>query len=902
MVSIGWEMGIGRPANEELAVVLPEQRGTEPDGVLRLTSFALDRVREAAYLIDRQGRFIYVNEEASRELGYDRAQLLHMSVMDIDPDWNPQRWRAGWHELREKGSLLFESTHQRRDGTEFPVEVRASYVEYGGSPCNLALARDVSERKKAEVLLASKLELEAQFRQFAESIPDIICRYDGQCRLVYGNSVLASIIGRPVDEVRGLTPMEFDPAYKVFQQALAGALETGAERSIDLTLRENTPEVRYYHFRIIPEHGCDNQISGVLVLGRDFTERKEAEERLHASEQAFRAVVEHSTDYIARHDREGRCVYANPAMCGVLQHLLPGGSPRTDIVGQSLLADDPEYMDRLRQVVVSGTQRIDEVRFRNAQGLVRWGHVRTVPEFAPDGQVGSVLSICRDVDELKRSEQLFSTLAESHPDLIARFDHDCKPTYVNPRVVETFGTSREDLIGKRLHELNTHDRVVENELLEAGIRRAFATGEANALETQWGSSANRRVTEVRHIPETDVDGNVVSVLGLARDITHLRKTELALRGSETAFRTLAENAPAVIARYDHKGCYSYVNPRFEQVTGLLSSDVIGKTPSELSTAARPGLTGITEMLATVIAKRTGVKLDLDWELAGKSVGWEVSAVPEPDAAGNIHGVLTIWTDITERREAERRLRESYALLQEATTRRETAREEERKQLARELHDELGQQLTALRLWVSALRIEFGCGDPELDNRLRHLLNLCDGTMEVVRHVIASLRPAALDAGVVPAFEWLAAEFSRDSRIACSLRMPEADDSLAFDGKRSVAMFRIVQEALTNIIRHAQASQVEISLTKASLSWNLEIRDDGCGFDWTLARPKSFGLLGMRERALALGGELSILSAPGEGTSIVARIPVSDLSGQAVQAHRHRTDSGANSIEPDSATG
>ena len=151
-------------------------------------------------------------------------------------------------------------------------------------------------------------------------------------------------------------------------------------------------------------------------------------------------------------------------------------------------------------------------------------------------------------------------------------------------------------------------------------------------------------------------------------------------------------------------------------------------------------------------------------------------------------------------EAELRLRESYALLQELTSLRETAREEERKRIAREMHDELGQQLTALRLGVSAMRIEFAQDDPALAGRFRELLALADDTMQVVRNVVASLRPA-IDAGIVAALEWLA-EFSRDGRVACHLWIP--DDSLVLDEARAIALFRIVQEALTNVARHAAA--------------------------------------------------------------------------------------------------
>ncbi|PRX28180.1 PAS domain S-box-containing protein [Paraburkholderia sp. BL18I3N2] len=725
-----------------------ELPAAEPDALMHLKSCALNLVSDAAYLIDQNACFVYVNEEACRTLGYSEAQLLRMRVMDVDPEWNFERWRDAWKELRENGSMMIESMQRRQDGTTLPVEISASYFEYEGQPYNLALVRDITERKRTEQLLIAQLELEAQFRRLAESTPDIICRYDLDCRLVYANSGLAAILRRPLHEMLGATPTEHtaDPQFVAYQNALAATLETGAERTHELTLRDGANDVSYHHVRILAERGLHDEITSVLALGRDITERKKAEERLHASGQAFRALVEHSPDYIARFDRDCRRIYANPALRAILPPVADEAMG-SESVDESPVVDVPRYRDQLRRVVETGTERMDEVRFRNANGEVRWGHMRMVPEFAADGQVATVLAICRDIDELKRSEQLFRTLTENAPEMIVRYDRNCR--------------------------------------------------------------------------------------------------------------------------------YSYVNPRFEQVNGMRAADAIDKAPAELSDSVMPELRMITATLEQVMASGIGAKVDLTSEKNGKPVGWHVSAVPEHGANGDIRGALTIWTDITERMEAELRLRESYALLQELTSLRETAREEERKRIAREMHDELGQQLTALRLGVSAMRIEFAQDDPALAGRFRDLLALADDTMQVVRNVVASLRPAAIDAGIVAALEWLAAEFSRDGRVACHLRIP--DDSLVLDEARAIALFRIVQEALTNVARHAAATQVTISLEQTGRCWVLEISDDGCGFDSMAARMKSFGLVGMRERVLMLGGEISVRSAPGSGTSITVRIPVDDAS-------------------------
>jgi len=153
------------------------------------------------------------------------------------------------------------------------------------------------------------------------------------------------------------------------------------------------------------------------------------------------------------------------------------------------------------------------------------------------------------------------------------------------------------------------------------------------------------------------------------------------------------------------------------------------------------------------------------------------------------------------------LRESYELLRELTSRRETACEEERKRIAREMHDELGQHLTALRMGDSTLLLRFGHDNPDLGEHVQKILLLSDKTMQVLRDVVTSLRPAVLDAGIAAALEWLAAEFSQNGKTTCRLCVPEESPELAEE--RAIALFRIVQEALTNVTRHADAQQVFI---------------------------------------------------------------------------------------------
>lgn len=237
-------------------------------------------------------------------------------------------------------------------------------------------------------------------------------------------------------------------------------------------------------------------------------------------------------------------------------------------------------------------------------------------------------------------------------------------------------------------------------------------------------------------------------------------------------------------------------------------------------------------------------------------------------------VAALHIEIGEREQAERRLRESQSLLRQLAARSDAVREEERKYLTREIHDELGQYLSALRLNVSVLGLRFGAANPELEASTRNLVGLVDSTIKVVRDVVAALRPAVLDLGIVSALEWLADEFVEHTALACRLRVDEA--SVALDEQRATDLFRIVQESLTNIRRHARARQVEISLTRQGAHYLLEVRDDGLGFDPAKRKLKSFGLVCMRERALKLGGELDLVSTPGRGSRIRLRFPIESV--------------------------
>jgi signal transduction histidine kinase len=239
--------------------------------------------------------------------------------------------------------------------------------------------------------------------------------------------------------------------------------------------------------------------------------------------------------------------------------------------------------------------------------------------------------------------------------------------------------------------------------------------------------------------------------------------------------------------------------------------------------------------------------------------------PVHDEQGRVVYMTGIAEDVTERKAAEemKHLRDLAAHLQ-------SAREEERKRISREIHDELGQVLTGLKLELSwAARHS----EPSrVRERLEVLPGMIDGAVEALHKITAALRPDALDAGLVDAISWQAGEFERHSSIYCSLELPVHE--VHWDPDHSTAMFRIMQEALTNVARHADASTVYIRLREERDQVILEVEDDGCGISRDdVANTHSFGLLGMQERARLAGGTLSVKGRAGEGTTVTVKLPL-----------------------------
>jgi PAS domain S-box-containing protein len=250
-------------------------------------------------------------------------------------------------------------------------------------------------------------------------------------------------------------------------------------------------------------------------------------------------------------------------------------------------------------------------------------------------------------------------------------------------------------------------------------------------------------------------------------------------------------------------------------------------------------------------------------------------------------LVVFITDVTERRRSLAALQESEARLQvlaeqlrDLSAHLETVREEEKARIAREVHDELGQMLTVLKLETSMCELAYADLDPGLRDRLNSMKRLIAQLFQLVRDVATALRPPILDAGIASAIEWQARRFEARTQIPCLVQVP--DNLPALPDATAIGLFRILQESLTNVMRHAEAHTVELELSLTDGVLCMSIADDGKGFDPGAERPASFGLVGMRERVLIMGGRLHLDSTLGEGTTLRIDIPLEQIAQEQVQ--------------------
>ncbi|PYT96981.1 MAG: hypothetical protein DMG38_21860 [Acidobacteria bacterium] len=477
---------------------------------------------------------------------------------------------------------------------------------------------------------------------------------------------------------------------------------------------------------------------------------------------------------------------------------------------------------------------------------------------------------------------------------------------INPAAASLTGTTLEDFRGKTLADF---PKLLKTTLPVSCLEALRAQEPMDLGEITYGDERIREgIYAVRVFPLS------LDFLGVAfENLTDRRRSERALRESEERFRLLIQGVQEyAICQLDPSGNAVSWNRGAARLKGYHAEEIIGKHFSVFH-PKEDVLNGKPERLLAE-AVRNGQSEDEGWRVRkdGSRFWANVVLTALRDSRGNLRGFAKLTRDMTERREreealtrakevlelrveqraavltrvneelrveiaerkhAEEQFKETLDQLRALAARLQSVREEERASVAREIHDELGQACTAIKMDLALIGRKISKRQAPLRSKIESSMRLVDDMIVTLRRIASDLRPRALDdLGLAAALEWQGQEFEKRTGIHCHLILP--GEPLNLDSERSTAIFRIFQESLTNVARHAQATTVEARLEMEDDQILFRVHDNGKGFDPQQAKAKkSLGLVGMQERAHLLKGEVRFEGIPGSGTTMILRIPL-----------------------------
>jgi PAS domain S-box-containing protein len=847
------------------------------------------------------------NLAAEEIFGYPRQEMLGKDTkfLHVSEEVLAEFQKKLYPTIAKQGFFYLNGfVMKRRDGTLFPSEhtVVPLNNERGERIGWTSVIRDITKQKQIEEAMRKSNEL---YQLLAENVSDVIFMRDMNFRLTYLSPSVEKMTGYSVEEAMALTMAEsYTPrSIEVAMEALSEELckEKGGQND---PLRVRTIEMEGYRkdgSKIWTEakvrflRDSDSHPTGILGVSRDITKRKQAEEALLENDIRFKKLSSQVPGMIYQFMKRPEGTYCVPFTTESIRDIF-GCSPqdvREDFspIARAIL---PEDLDRVIDSIESSAQCMTvwecEYRVQIPGKTVRWMFGQSTPERLTDGSVvwhgfNTDITERKEMEmAIKESQEKFKFLTEEMADIVWTTDQDFHTTYVSPSIGKLLGFTPEERKRQSLEEMVTPESmrtILEVFQKELEIERQ-GTGNPDrsiTIEVEFYRKNGSTVWMENNVKAVrDSKGKIVGMHGVSRDITERKRAEEALQESEKRYKQLFNYAPAGIYELDfNKQKFITVNDVMCKYTGYSEEEFLTMSPHDILSEEGKAL---YEQRCKKLLAGQNVPEGVEYKIRKKDGEelWVALNISPVHKNGKVKGVTVVVHDITERRNVEQKVRQSEERLKSLSAELMKAQEKERTRISKELHDELGQSLAILKHRVRSIGKRLVAYQPQMSHDRDAAVDLVDEIIEKVRQISRDLNPSILeDVGLCPALRSLAGNFSREYEIPVSLDLDEIDSF--FSKETAKNLYRIFQEALTNIAKHSNASRVNARISKGPKYVYFLIEDDGKGFDIGKARTRDgkrrgLGLPLMEERADLVGGTLEIMSREGTGgTKILLTVPM-----------------------------
>lgn len=841
----------------------------------------LDAIPLPVFYKNRDGVYLGVNRAWEQFFGRDSDNMVGKTVFDLYPgrDEIARRHDAMDDELwRRPGVQSYEITIPNAAGeVRHTIYTKAVYRQAdGGVGGIIGVIDDITSLRQAQADLV-------RIRQAVESASDglAICDLDGRASFV--NQAFTRLTGCDLEAVNRLGGMAAALGNPKAKEEICPAVSAGKEWAGELDILTREQRAIPVFLRANPIRDGEGHMIGMMSAITDMRQRKQME----AVAQRFGRILDQSLNEIYVFDAD--TLLFTQVNRGASRNL---GYSLDELRRMTPMDIKPAYtranFEALLEPLRSGKE--EQLRFstvhRRRDGTDYPVQISLQLSRAESPQL--FLAVVEDITEQQRAEEIlraneekYRALVEATNDWLWEIDAEGIYTYVSPRVRDILGYAPEEVLGRRPTDFMPREeaaRVMEVFGEIAAERKPLVLLENVNLH----KDGRHVVLETSGLPIFDDDGRHLGYRGIDRDITPRKQAEAAHRESEARIRGMAGNVPGMVFQFALQArgelAFRYASDGARALCGygpkVLLDDVqnfLGLIRSEDQPTFLLGLADSVRELAA-------------WNWEGrieapgggeKWINWRASPRLLGDGTVLWDGVAV---NITEAKDSQAALARSREQLQALSGYLQTVREEEKSHIAREIHDELGGTLTALKMdayWLSKKL------PPEFDDfhgKLAGMLTMVDGAVQTTRRICTELRPTVLDdLGLLAAIEWQVTEFQKRMSIPCTFHRPPRDVEL--EGGMAIALFRILQESLTNVARHAGASVVFVVCQITEEHIFLAIEDNGCGIDpRAMEAGHSHGLRGIRERARQFGGEVDIVGTAGQGTVVMVQFPLPPMQG------------------------